>query len=86
MTDRPHALGWRAHLDKAHAAPRCGAKRRDGGSCLSPGMPNGRCRMHSGTPEGLERARKARWRPGHYSAAAKRVRREARQKIGYFGN
>ena len=46
MTDLPHAHGWRAHLDKAHAAPRCGAKRRDGGSCTSPAMPNGRCRMH----------------------------------------
>ena len=87
MTDRPHALGWRAHLDKAHAAPRCGAKRRDGGSCLSPGMPNGRCRMHGGkstgprTPEGLERSRKARWRHGYYSAEAKATRRESRALI-----
>src|SRR3954453_3977922 len=86
MTDAPHALGWRAHLDKAHAAPRCRAKRRDGGSWLSPGMPNGRCRMHGGrstgprTAEGLERSRRSRWKHGHYSAEAKRVRRDARQQ------
>jgi hypothetical protein len=66
MTDLPHAPGWRAHLGKAQATPRCGAKRRDGVSCTSPVMKNGRCRMHGGkstgprTPEGLERARRAR--------------------------
>jgi hypothetical protein len=86
MTDTPHAR-CRPRLDEAHAAPRCGAKRRDGGACLSPGMPNGRCRMHGGkstgprTPEGLERARKARWRHGYYSAEAKRARAEARALI-----
>jgi hypothetical protein len=50
-------------------------------------MPNGRCRMHGGmstgprTPEGLERARKARWRHGYYSAEAKATRRESRALI-----
>ena len=49
-------------------------------------MANGRCRMHGGpstgprTAEGLERSRKAGWKHGHYSAEAKRVRREARQQ------
>jgi hypothetical protein len=85
MTDLPHAPRWRAHLDKAKAAPRCGAKRRDGGFCASPAMKNGCCRMHGGmstgprTPEGLERARKARWRHGYYSAEAKAIRRESRK-------
>src|SRR3954465_2079151 len=67
-------------------APRCGARRRDGGSCHGPAMPNGRCRMHGGpsagprTPEGLERSRRSNWKHGHYSAEAKQVRREARQQ------
>ena len=83
MTDLPHAHGWRAHLDKAHAAPRCGAKRRDGGSCMSPAMPNGRCRMHGGlstgprTAEGVARSRRSNWKHGYYSAKAKQVRRGA---------
>jgi hypothetical protein len=50
-------------------------------------MPNGRCRVHGGmstgstgprTPEGLERARKARWQHGYYSAEAKAQRAEGR--------
>ena len=87
MTDLPHAPGWRAHLDQAQAAPRCGAKRRDGLSCTSPAMKNGRCRMHGGkstgprTPEGSERARKARWKHGYYSAEAKAKRAEGRRAI-----
>jgi hypothetical protein len=50
-------------------------------------MPNGRCRVHGGmstgprTPEGLERARKARWRHGYYSAEAKAERAEGRQAL-----
>jgi hypothetical protein len=31
---------------------KCGAKKRKGGECNSPAMPNGRCRLHGGkTPE-----------------------------------
>jgi hypothetical protein len=50
-------------------------------------MANGRCRMHGGlstgprTPEGLERARKAPWRHGHYSAEAKAARAEGRRVV-----
>src|SRR3954462_8504455 len=71
-----HTAG-RHILALAHAAPRCGAKRRDGGACQSPAMANGRCRMHCGkstgprTAEGLERSRKARWKHGHYSRKAR---------------
>ena len=32
------------------------------------------------TPEGLERSGSSNWKHGHYSAEAKRVRREARQQ------
>lgn len=76
MTDQPHAPKLSERLRLADAAPRCGAKRRDGGRCRGPAMPNGRCRMHGGlstgprTPEGLERSRKAAWKHGHYSAEA----------------
>jgi hypothetical protein len=35
MSKAPDANGWRAHLDLAHAARPCGAKRRDGDSCRS---------------------------------------------------
>jgi hypothetical protein len=40
------------------AAPRCGAKTRNGAACRGPAMRNGRCRLHGGlstapkTPEG----------------------------------
>ncbi len=84
MTDEPHEHGWKAHLSLAHAAPRCGAKNRAGGSCRAPAMANGRCRSHGGkstgpiTCEGLERPRKANWQHGHYSAQAKAERAEAR--------
>jgi len=43
--------------------------------------------MHGGlstgprTPQGLERSRRSNWKHGHYSAEAKRVRREARQQF-----
>lgn len=43
-------------------------------------MKNGRCRMHGGlstgprTPEGLERSRRARWKHGRRSAAARLTR------------
>ena len=91
MSKEPHARILRGRLELANAAPRCGARRRDGGSCHGPAMPNGRCRMHGGpstgprAPEGLERSRRSNWKHGHYSAEAKRVRREARQQYRLFG-
>ena len=87
MTDEPEEHDWRSHLHLAHAAPRCGARRkRDGQPCQGPAMANGRCRVHGGkstgprTPEGLERSRKAAWKHGHYSAEAKAARQKARQQ------
>jgi hypothetical protein len=84
MADVPHAAGWVIALQAATGSPRCGAKRRDGGSCQQPAMPNGRCRMHGGlstgprTEAGRAKARRARWRHGHYSAEARMERRQAR--------
>jgi hypothetical protein len=87
MSKAPHARILCERLELANGAPRCGARRRDGGSCCGPAMSNLRCRMHGGmstgprTPEGLERARKARWKHGHCSAEAKAARREAREAV-----
>ena len=59
---------WRETLPLAQSVPRCGARTRSGAECKSPGMANGRCRMHGGpstgprTPEGLERMRRAKIR------------------------
>ena len=55
----------------------CGARTRGGGSCRTPGMRNGRCRMHGGastgprTPEGLARCTAAVTKHGGRNAAAR---------------
>ncbi len=55
----------------------CGARNRRGTPCQSPGMANGRCRLHGGlstgpkTPEGLRRSQMARWKSGDYSRNAR---------------
>src|SRR5438046_5317314 len=75
-------------LLKANAAPRCGARsKRTGKPCRGAAMPNGRCKLHGGkstgprTPEGLERSRRANWKPGHYSREAKAGRSRLRAGI-----
>src|SRR5215208_6982083 len=45
MSKEAHAPFHCERLDGANAAPRCGARRREGRSCHGPAMPNGRCRM-----------------------------------------
>jgi hypothetical protein len=59
-------------------APRCGARTRAGTVCRAPAVRRRkRCRLHGGastgprTPEGLERSRRARWKHGRYSKAAR---------------
>lgn len=39
---------WKIALEQARNAPRCGARTRLRGTCQSPAMRNGRCRMHGG--------------------------------------
>ena len=85
MTNEPHNPKWKAALDLANAAPRCGARRkRDGQPCQRPAMANGRCWVHGGpsteprTPAGLERSRSARLKHGYYARAAIAERAEAR--------
>ena len=87
MTDEPHAPGWRAALDQARAAPRCGARAARWALVQQPAMRNGRCRLHGGkstgprTPEGLARSRRANWKHGYYSAEAKAERAKARGQL-----
>jgi hypothetical protein len=85
MSDEPFIPVSHLLHEQVEGAVLCGARTRAGEVCQSPGMPNGRCRVHGGlstgprTPEGLERSRTARWQHGYYSAQAKRERVEARQ-------
>jgi len=82
-TNKPHVPTWFKGLQYANKAPRCGAKTRRKTACLSPAMPNGRCRLHGGkstgpkTKEGLEHSRKANWKHGRRSAEAIRQRKES---------
>ena len=71
-------------------APRCGARRRDGGACRAPAIRgNRRCRLHGGlstgpkTLEGLAHIRAANTRHGRFSAEGQAVARWAR---GYVRN
>ncbi|WP_368507899.1 HGGxSTG domain-containing protein [Bradyrhizobium lupini] len=57
-------------------APRCGAKTRSGRPCESPGMANGRCRMHGGPSPGAPKGNRNNFKHGYYSAEAVARRRE----------
>jgi uncharacterized protein YjcR len=56
-------------------APRCGAKTRSGKPCRSPGMPNGRCRMHGGPSPGAPKGNQNAFKHGRYSALSVQERR-----------
>ena len=59
-----------------HLSPRCGAKTRSGKPCQSPGMMNGRCRMHGGKSTGAPKGNKNALKYGLYSKEAIDGRRE----------
>ena len=79
---------WRITLPLAQASPRCGARTRSGSACKSPGMANGRCRLHGGkstgprTPEGLERMRRANTKHGRYTKENQQLMRLIRALDG----
>lgn len=55
--------------DKQNGSARqCGAKTRSGKPCQSPGMANGRCRMHGGPSTGAPKGNRNAWKHGGYSA------------------
>lgn len=58
-------------MEKAHAAPRCGARRKyDGQPCQAPAMKNGRCYLHGGKSTGAPKGNKNGWKHGLRSAEA----------------
>ena len=59
-----------------HAAPRCGARTRQGTPCRAPAMANGRCRMHGGNLRGGPPGNRHAWKHGRYSREAIERQRE----------
>ena len=57
-------------------APRCGVRTRSGKPCQSPGMPNGRCRMHGGPSPGAPKGNQNAFKHGRYSANSIQQRRQ----------
>lgn len=69
-------------LERAHAAPRCGAKTRTNTSCKSPAMPNGKCRMHGGANKGAPCGeRNGNYRHGFYGREWQEVKRDITKLI-----
>jgi uncharacterized protein YjcR len=62
---------------RMHLSRRCGARTRSGGSCRSPAMPNGRCRMHGGMSPGAPKGNKNAFKHGRYTAEAIATRRRS---------
>jgi hypothetical protein len=60
---------------------RCGARTRRGGLCQSPGMTNGRCRMHGGKAPGAPRGNKNAFKHGRYTAEAIAWRRDVSNQL-----
>ena len=58
-----------------HLSPRCRARTRAGRPCQSPGMPNGRCRMHGGKAPGAPKGNSHAYKHGRYGAQAVAERR-----------
>lgn len=75
---------WKSALARADKAPRCGAKTRKAGNppCMSPAMPNGRCRMHGGKSPGAPKGTNhGNYRHGGYSQEAKAEKHYIRELI-----
>ena len=79
------AAGGRRPRGDPNLAPRCGAKTRAGPACQSPGMANGRCRIHGGnstgprTAKGLASLAAAHTKGGAYTAANRARQRYVRK-------
>jgi len=67
---------WQKALEKANSLRRCGARTRAGNSCLSPAMPNSRCRMHGGKSPGAPKGKlHGKYKHGVYTLEFKKVRK-----------
>jgi hypothetical protein len=59
----------------------CGARTRGGIPCKTPGMPNGRCRMHGGKSPGAPVGNKNAFKHGRYSTEMVSLRKATRELI-----
>jgi hypothetical protein len=59
-----------------HLSKQCGARTRSGKECLSPAMPNGRCRMHGGPSPGAPKGNKHALKHGRYTALQNSLREQ----------
>jgi hypothetical protein len=67
-----------------HQSERCGAKTRKKTPCLSPAMPNGRCRMHGGASPGAPSgSANGNYQHGHYTKAAIADRKQMRDLVRF---
>ena len=64
----------------------CGANTRSGKPCQSPGMANGRCRMHGGPSTGAPKGNRNAWKHGAYSAETLAATRYLKAMAGIAGN
>jgi hypothetical protein len=80
LTDRANRPQWAVALDKANAAPRCGAKRRNGEPCRKAAMANGsgRCRLHGGA------SLRGKHHPGFKHGDRSKEARERRRELRYL--
>lgn len=63
---------WQEALEQAGKAIRCGAKTRQSTACMSPAMPNGKCRMHGGASTGAPCGKKhGRYKHGRFTKESK---------------
>jgi hypothetical protein len=61
---------WQEALTQAAKARRCTARTRQGSTCKSPAMPNGKCRMHGGASTGAPCGKQhGRYKHGRYTQA-----------------
>ena len=59
---------WKEALGLASKATRCTAKTRQGITCKSPAMKNGKCRMHGGASTGAPcGSKRGRYKHGMYT-------------------
>jgi hypothetical protein len=67
-------------MQRAHEAPKCGAKTRKGTPCQSPAIRGKkRCRMHGGRSPGPPKGSKNAWKHGRRSKAYMERKRQANQ-------
>ena len=84
MCDQPHAVDCdrfeiKTFKSRRSSSKLCGARTRSGSPCRTPGMPNGRCRLHGGKSCGAPVGEgNGNWRHGRWTKTAQAERRRLR--------